>query len=292
MTMVGTASNAPRMRQVRIILTILLGIFLVYSLLPLYYVMVSSTKADGTLFSSFGLWFSGRFALWDNLVLTFTYGNGIFGRWLWNTLWYSVLSAVGSALFATAAGYAFAKYQFVGRRAFFAVILGSIMIPGTALVIPTFLLLSNMGLVNTPWAVILPSLTTPLGVFLMRVYADSAVPDELIDAARIEGAGEFTILTRIAFRLMVPAFITVLLLSFVGAWNNYFLPLVMLSNDQLYPVTVGLSTWYSAASGGSGAQALFSMVLTGAFVTILPIAVAFVLLQRFWQADLGAGGVK
>lgn len=292
MTMVGTASNAPRMRQVRIILTILLGIFLIYSLLPLYYVMVSSTKADGTLFSSFGLWFSGRFALWDNLVLTFTYGNGIFGRWLWNTLWYSVLSAVGSALFATAAGYAFAKYQFVGRRAFFAVILGSIMIPGTALVIPTFLLLSNMGLVNTPWAVILPSLTTPLGVFLMRVYADSAVPDELIDAARIEGAGEFTILTRIAFRLMVPAFITVLLLSFVGAWNNYFLPLVMLSNDQLYPVTVGLSTWYSAASGGSGAQALFSMVLTGAFVTILPIAVAFVLLQRFWQADLGAGGVK
>lgn len=292
MAMVGTASNAPRMRQVRVILTILLGIFLVYSLLPLYYVMVSSTKADGTLFSSFGLWFSGRFALWDNLVLTFTYGNGIFGRWLWNTLWYSVLSAVGSALFATAAGYAFAKYQFRGRRAFFAIILGSIMIPGTALVIPTFLLLSNMGLVNTPWAVILPSLTTPLGVFLMRVYADSAVPDELIDAARIEGAGEFTILTQIAFRLMVPAFITVLLLSFVGAWNNYFLPLVMLSNDQLYPVTVGLSTWYSAASGGSGAQALFSMVLTGAFVTILPIAVAFVLLQRFWQADLGAGGVK
>jgi multiple sugar transport system permease protein len=290
--MVGTASNAPRMRQVRIVLTILLGIFLLYSLLPLYYVMVSSTKADGTLFSSFGLWFSGRFALWDNLVLTFTYGNGIFGRWLWNTLWYSVLSAVGSALFATAAGYAFAKYQFRGQRAFFAIILGSIMIPGTALVIPTFLLLSNMGLVNTPWAVILPSLTTPLGVFLMRVYADSAVPDELIDAARIEGAGEFTILTRIAFRLMVPAFITVLLLSFVGAWNNYFLPLVMLSNDQLYPVTVGLSTWYSAASGGSGAQALFSMVLTGAFVTILPIAVAFVLLQRFWQADLGAGGVK
>ncbi|UXN73618.1 carbohydrate ABC transporter permease [Devosia sp. A8/3-2] len=165
------------MRQVRVILTILLGIFLVYSLLPLYYVMVSSTKADGTLFSSFGLWFSGRFALWDNLVLTFTYGNGIFGRWLWNTLWYSVLSAVGSALFATAAGYAFAKYQFRGRRAFFAIIPGSIMIHGTALVIPTFLLLSNMGLVNTPRAVILPSLTTPLGVFLMRVYADSAVPD-------------------------------------------------------------------------------------------------------------------
>jgi len=292
MAMVGTATNAPQMRRVRLILTILLTIFLVYSLLPLYYVVVSSTKADGTLFSSFGLWFSDRFALWDNLVLTFTYDGGIFGRWLWNTLWYSVLSAVGSALFATAAGYAFAKYEFFGRRAFFALILGSIMVPWTALVIPTFLLLSNMGLVNTPWAVILPSLTTPIGVYLMRVYADSAVPDELIDAARIEGAGEFTILTRIAFRLMTPAFITVLLLSFVGAWNNYFLPLVMLSNDELFPATVGLSTWYSAANGGSGAQALFSMVLTGALVTILPIAVAFVFLQRFWQADLGAGGVK
>lgn len=292
MAMVGASSGSRQMVRVRIILTTLLGLFLIYTLLPLYYVIVSATKSEGTLFSSFGLWFSGPFSLWDNLVQLFTYNDGIFGRWLWNTLYYSLASALGSAFIASAAGYAFAKYQFFGKKALFAITLGAIMVPSTALVIPTFLLLSGVGLVNTPWAVILPSLTSPLGVYLMRVYAEQAVPDELVDAARIEGAGEFTILVRIAMPLMVPAFITVLLLAFVGTWNNYFLPLVVLNDPVLFPATVGLAGWYGQASGGSGAQALFTMVLTGAFVSITPIAVAFVLLQRFWQADLGAGGVK
>lgn len=292
MAMVGATSSSRQMVRVRIILTALLGLFLIYTLLPLFYVIVSATKSEGTLFSSFGLWFSGPFSLWDNLVQLFTYNDGIFGRWLWNTAYYSLASALGSALIASAAGYAFAKYQFLGKKALFAITLGAIMVPSTALVIPTFLLLSGVGLVNTPWAVILPSLTSPLGVYLMRVYAEQAVPDELVDAARIEGAGEFTILVRIAMPLMIPAFITVLLLSFVGTWNNYFLPLVVLNDPVLFPATVGLAGWYGQASGGSGAQALFTMVLTGALVSITPIAVAFVLLQRFWQADLGAGGVK
>src|SRR5205085_11222676 len=139
---------------------------------------------------------------------------------------YAVVSAVGSAVFATLAGYAFAKYDFVGKKFLFALVLGAVMIPQTALVIPIFLMLSKVGLLNTPLAVILPSLVFPPGVFLMRAYADEAISSELIDAGRVDGAGELHILSSLAFRLLMPGFTTVLILAFVASWNNYFLPLV------------------------------------------------------------------
>jgi multiple sugar transport system permease protein len=166
------------------------------------------------------------------------------------------------------------------------------MVPRTALVIPVFLLLSNIGLVDTPLAVILPSLVFPLGVYLMRVYVEQSVPDDLLDAARIDGAGEIRIFASVVFRIIAPAFVTVLLLSFVQTWNNYFLPLVVLSTPRLFPLTVGLASWYQQASAGSGAQALFSLVMTGALVSIIPVTIAFLFLQRFWQDGLTTGGVK
>ena len=150
----------------------------------------------------------------------------------------------------------------------FALVLGAVMIPQTALVIPIFLLLSKVGLVNTPLAMILPSLVFPPGVFLMRVYADDALSNELIEAGRVDGAGEFHIFSSIAFRLLMPGFATVLILAFVSTWNNYFLPLVMLSSSDNFPVTVGLSQWYQLATAGSGGSVLFSVVMTGALVSI------------------------
>ncbi|WP_459698254.1 carbohydrate ABC transporter permease, partial [Acidisoma sp. C75] len=209
-----------------------------------------------------------------------------------NTAFYSVTSALGATLLAAAAGYAFAKFRFAGRRMLFAITLGAIMIPQTALAIPLFLLMSKVGLVDSPWAVILPSLVNPFGVYLMRVYAESSVPDELLEAARIDGAGEAAIFFRMVLRLLAPALITVLLLSFVTTWNNYFLPLVMLESNQLFPLTVGLATWYQNASAGEGGQALFSLVLTGSLVSIVPIGILFLTMQRFWQGGLAAGSVK
>ncbi|HEX2703757.1 MAG TPA: carbohydrate ABC transporter permease [Solirubrobacteraceae bacterium] len=271
--------------------TLVMLLFLVYFMLPIFWLIVSSTKSDSQLFSTFGLWFA-HFDLLQNLHQVFTYDGGIYLTWLGNTALYAVTAGVGAALCSTMAGYAFAKYRFRGRNVLFAVVLGSIMIPQTALVIPIYLLLSKVGIINTPFAVILPSLVSPIGVFLMRVYADRAVPDALLDAARVDGAGEFKIFRAVSFRILVPGFATVLLLSFVATWNNYFLPLVVLSTPKYYPLTVGLAQWNSSSSAGGGANVLFSIVVAGALVAVVPVAIAFLLLQRYWQGGLTAGGVK
>jgi multiple sugar transport system permease protein len=275
----------------RIVITGLLLVFLTYQLLPLFYLIVSATKDGSALFASFGLWFSS-FDLFANLSGVFTYDGGVFINWLWNTAYYSVISAVGASFVATIAGYSFAKFRFRGRTLLFAVILGSIMVPPTALVIPTYLLLSKVELVNTPLAVILPSLISPFGVYLMRVYAEQSVPDDLLDAARVDGAGELRIFWSVALRVLAPGFVTVLLLSFVTTWNNYFLPQVVLNDPNLYPLTVGLASWNDLASSGGGAQNLYPLVITGSLVSVVPIIVAFLFLQRYWQGGLTFGSLK
>ena len=273
--------------------TALLCLFLVYTFFPLFYLLVASTKDNSDLFSTFGLWFGHDFSLFANLRDLFAHSNGIFSRWLINTFVYSVSAGLGAALFATAAGYAFAKFSFVGREVFFGAILVAVMIPQTALVVPTFLLLAREGLTDSPLGVILPSMISPLGVYLMRVYIEEGVENALLDAARMDGAGEWRIFRSIVFPLVMPGFVTVLLLSFVATWNNYFLPLIVLSTPDYFPLTVGLASWYRLASmGGGGGQAMFSLVLVGALVSIVPVIILFLFLQRFWQGGLALGAVK
>lgn len=289
----GVTTRAQRQGlPARVLIAVTLFVFLAYFFLPLYWLLVSSTKTNSDLFATFGLWFSPHFNLFANLQQVFTYQDGAYLGWLWNTVYYSVTSAVGATLLATAAGYAFAKYRFPGRTVLFAVILGSIMVPGTALAIPLFLLLSKVQLVNTPLAIILPTLATPFGVYLMRIYAEQALPDDLLDAARVDGAGEFRIFWSVTLRLLAPGFVTVLLFSFVGTWNNYFLPLLMLSDPGYYPLTVGLASWNAQAAANGGAAVLFTLVITGALVAIIPLIIAFLFLQRFWQTGLTFGSVK
>jgi len=292
MAIVEPRRSVMRQRRAKLVTTALLGLFLIYTFLPIYYLIVASTKDDRQLFSSFGLWFASPFHLFANLENLFAFQNGVFSRWLFNTVLYAVTTSVGSALICCAAGYAFAKFAFPGRGALFGIILGSVMVPRTALVIPIFLLLSKIGLIDTPLAVILPSLVFPLGVYLARVYVEQGVPDELLDAARIDGAGELRIFLRVALPIMQPVFVTVLLLSFVVTWNNYFLPLVVLSSPKYFPLTVGLASWFQQASAGSGGQALFSLVVTGSLVSVVPVALVFVSLQRYWRGDIGEGAVK
>jgi Binding-protein-dependent transport system inner membrane component len=167
------------------------------------------------LFSTFGLWFSHSPRFLTNIRATLTTDHGVFVRWILNTVLYAAASSLGAAFLAAAAGYGFAKYRFRGHRAGFNLVVGTIMVPTTALAIPTYLLFSQVGLVNTPWAVILPSLINPFGLYLMRIYAQDAVPDSLIEAARIDGAGEYRIFFRIALRLLAPGLVTVLLFTLV-----------------------------------------------------------------------------
>ncbi|PQZ88123.1 ABC transporter permease [Arthrobacter sp. MYb227] len=274
-----------------ILLTIVMGFMAVYALLPLFWLFVNSTKTQPELFSSFGLWFSGDFALWDNIGQTLTYNDGEFLRWLANTVLYVVVGAGGATFLATLAGYGLAKFDFPGKRAVFAVVLGAVAIPGTALAVPTFLMFSELGLTNTPWSVIIPSLISPFGLYLVWIYAVEAVPTEVLEAARMDGAGEFRTFFTISLRMLAPGFVTVLLFTVVATWNNYFLPLIMLSESTWYPLTVGLNNWNAQATTAGG-DAIYNLVITGSLLTIVPIIIAFLFLQRYWQSGLTAGSVK
>lgn len=281
----------PDGKRKSVILTIAMSLFLIYSLLPLFWLVVNSSKTQESLFGSFGLWFSGPFALFDNIGQALTYNDGIFVRWFLNTLLYVVAGAGGATLLATAAGYGLAKFAFPGKKAVFAIVLGAIAVPGTALAVPTFLMFSQIGLTNTVWAVIIPSLISPFGLYLVWIYAIDAIPTELLEAARMDGAGELRTFFTISLRLLMPGIVTVLLFAVVATWNNYFLPLIMLSDPSLYPLTLGLNQWNQQATG-AGATPIFNLVLTGALLTIAPIVAIFLILQRYWQSGLGAGSVK
>jgi multiple sugar transport system permease protein len=190
-------------------LTAVMVLMLAYTMLPLVWLLLSSTKDSGSLFSSFGLWFGHGFHLGDNVRTVLTYDNGIYLRWFVNTLLYAVVGAGGAAIIAALGGYALAKYDFRGRRLLSALVLGAVTIPGTALAVPTYLLFSRIGIVDTPWAVIIPALASPFGLYLMRVYATDAIPDELLEAARIDGAGEVRTFFTVSLRLLAPGFVTV-----------------------------------------------------------------------------------
>ncbi|MFJ4799234.1 carbohydrate ABC transporter permease [Kitasatospora purpeofusca] len=272
-------------------LTLVTGLVLVYTLLPLAWLFINATKDQKGLMDSFGLWFADDFNLWDNITRTFSYDDGAFLRWLLNTLLYVAAGAGGATVLAVLGGYALAKFAFPGRRAVFAVVIGAVAVPGTALAVPTFLMFSKMGLTNTPWAVIIPSLISPFGLYLMWVFAAEAVPTELLEAARIDGSGELRTFFRIALPLLMPGTVTVLLFSMVATWNNYFLPLIMIKDPDWYPLTLGLNAW-NAQAQTAGGEPVFDIVITGSLLTIVPIVAVFLLLQRYWQSGLAAGSVK
>ncbi len=266
-----------------------LSLFTVYFLVPYFWLIVSSTKNAGDLFGTFGFWFAPNFNLFSNLQQLFTYSDGIFVRWFLNTLLYAGVGAVLGTWFSAMAGYALAKYIFRGRNLLFSLVLGALMVPTTALVLPLYLMMSGVSLTNTYWAVLLPSFVSPFGVYLSRIYATGAVPDELLEAARIDGANEYRAFT-IALHLMIPALVTIFLFQFVAIWNNYFLPLVMLSDERLFPITVGLATWNVTTAGS--AKFLYGLIITGALISSIPLLVGCVVLQRFWRGGLGTGSVK
>ncbi|WP_221090397.1 carbohydrate ABC transporter permease [Deinococcus aquaedulcis] len=268
-----------------------LTLFAVYALLPLWWVIVTMFKDNGQLFSTFGLWFASPSHLAENMQTLLTRQDGIFRRWLLNSFIYAGATALGSVLVSALAGYAFSAYAFRGKDALFALILVTIMVPGTALVLPLFLMMQKLGLLNTYWAVILPGLVNPFGLYLMRLFWDAGFPKELMEAARIDGAGEWTIFQRLGLPLVQGGLVTVGLFSFVGAWNNFFLPLVAVSRDELFPLTLGLSVW-NQTSSSSGQEPLYTVIVLGALVSILPLVAAFLTLGRYWQGGLATGAVK
>jgi multiple sugar transport system permease protein len=272
-----------------------LVILALYFLFPFYWLIVASTKTLSGLFdgSAGPLWFDDTFALFDNLAQLFTYKGGVFWNWIGNSFFYAFTAGVVGTAICVAAGYGFAKYRFAGRRIAFALLLGAVMVPMTALVIPTFVMLRGVELTDTPWAVILPSMLNPFGVYLMRVFAQDAIPDELLEAARMDGSGELRAFVQVGVPLLRPGIVTVLLLSIVSTWNNYFLPLTVLTSTKLLPVTVGLQQWQTQSRSATGSSDIvWNLVTVGSLVSIIPLVIAFLALQRYWRGGLSIGAVR
>ncbi|MEU0452966.1 MULTISPECIES: carbohydrate ABC transporter permease [unclassified Streptomyces] len=264
-----------------------MSLFAVYTLVPVWWLLVTATKNQGYLFTTNGLWFS-HFDLWTNIRDVFHEQDGIFTRWLLNSALYSIGGAAVSTTLSAMAGYALAKYSFRGRDLTFNIILGAVLIPDVMFALPLYLMFSEVHLVNTYWAVFLPSVVSPFGVYLSRIYAAASVPDELLEAGRLDGAGEARIFWRVAIPIMSPALVTIFLFQFVSIWNNYLLPLLMINSDELQPVTVGLANWREGVNQGIP----YNVTITGAFLSVIPLIIAFLVLQRFWRSGLAAGSVK
>ncbi|ROS26088.1 carbohydrate ABC transporter permease [Cellulomonas sp. PhB150] len=267
--------------------TVVLLVGAAYCLLPVLWVLVASTKSAGQLFTTFT--FTPSTHLWDNITDLSAYRGGLFWRWMVNTALYAGVGALLSVVVSAMAGFGLAKFSFAGKKAIFNVILAGVLVPGVVLAIPQYLLLAQVGLTNTYWSVLLPSIISPYGIYLARIYAAASVPDDVLEAARTDGAGEARIFTRIAVPMMVPGLVTVFLFQFVAIWNNYMLPYIMLGNDRLFPITVGLS---GLLNQGASQPAMYTAVITGALLSIIPLIALFLLLQRYWQVDLAAGAVK
>jgi multiple sugar transport system permease protein len=258
-----------------------------YCLLPVVWVVIASTKSPGELFSA--LTFLPSAHLLDNIADLNAYRDGLFWRWMANTALYAGLGAALSAVVSAMAGYALAKYRFAGKNAVFNVLLAGVLVPAVVLAVPQYLLMAQVGLTNTYWSVLLPSIISPYGIYLARIYAAAAVPDDIVEAARTDGAGELRTFVQIAVPMMVPGLVTVFLFQFVAIWNNFMLPYIMLGDDRLFPITVGLS---GLLNQGASQPALYTLVITGALLSVIPLVALFLLLQRFWQVDLAAGAVK
>jgi multiple sugar transport system permease protein len=272
----------------RVAITLTLVIAAVYFLLPVVWVLLAATKSPGDLFATNGLWFSDEPQLLYNLRRLVTETHGAFGVWVANSVLYSGVGALVATLLATACGYGIAKYRFAGREALFGLILAGVMVPATVIALPLYFLLNEAGLIGTYWSVLLPSMVSPFGVYLARIHAGT-IPDEVIEAARIDGAGEIRTFALIATRMMVPAMVTIFLFQFVTIWNNYLLPLVMLSDERRFPVTLGLTLWNSQTQRD---PYFYTLVVTGSAVSTVVLVGLMMALQRFWRTGMTAGAMK
>jgi multiple sugar transport system permease protein len=259
-----------------------------YMLMPLGWLVTAATKNAGDLLSGQPV-SAERFRLGENLSNLFSTDGGLYVRWYANSLLYAVVGATLCAIICIAAGYALHVYRFRGKEKLFGLVLLGVMVPTTALALPMYLVASKVGLVNTYWAVLLPCLVNPFGVYLARVFCDGYIPTEVLEAARIDGASELRTFRSVGLRMVAPGFFTIFLFQFTSIWNNFFLPLVMLSDNDLFPVSLGLFSWNTQTKAF---PEFYPLVVTGSLLAIVPLVTAFVILQRHWKAGLTAGAVK
>ena len=271
-----------RLRTPRWLYVVLTG-GLVLMIGPFLWMLLGSVKPETELKQLPPTWWPDRFTM-DNYADLFTRLD--MGTYFMNSLIVATVVTVGNVIFCAMLGYALAKLEFRGKRLLFLVVMGTLMVPGVVTFVPLFILTTNLGLTNTLPGLFLPFLVQPFGVFLLRQYI-LGLPDDLIHAARVDGAGELRIFGSVILPLCGPALATLGILTFLGSWNNFLWPLVVAQTEDKYTLPVALAL-YSVGQNSTD----YGLLLAGAVVIVLPVIAIFLVLQRYFVQGIAMTGIK
>ncbi|MEV7768269.1 carbohydrate ABC transporter permease [Microbacterium sp. NPDC086615] len=256
---------------------------LIVWILPFAWMLLGSVKTQREILQRPPTWWPQEFT-WENFGAWF--GQLNFGQFFGNSIVVALFTVAGNLVFCSMVGYALAKMDFPGKKALFLVVMVTLMVPGVVTFVPLFVMVSSLGLVDSYAALILPFVTTPLGVFLMRQFM-LGIPDPLLEAARIDGAGELRIFARIVMPLCGPPLATLGILTFLASWNNFLWPLVAAQTEAKYTLPVALSLYSTGQSATN-----YGLLLAGSVLVIAPIILLFVFLQRYFIQGIASTGLK
>ncbi|PJJ62008.1 carbohydrate ABC transporter permease [Compostimonas suwonensis] len=290
------ARRASRALSVTVLVLILLAL-VIFFVLPVLWLLFAPTKTAADLIHEAPLSF-GSFAnlgtAWNNLM---SFQDGVLLLWLKNSAVYSVGSLVLTLATSIPAGYGLALTRFRGRKLLLSVTLLVMIMPSAALVLPLFLELNLFGLIGTVWSIILPFSFFPFGVYLVYIYFSTSIPRDMLAAARIDGANEWQVFSRIALPLAKPVVALVAFFSFTGNWNNFFLPYLVLPSSDQFPIQVGLNQLLSSTPSfnpvaGAGLNITSPELALSILIAILPVLVVFLFSQRALVSGMLAGSTK
>lgn len=267
----------------KLICTIIVGLLAVMFALPLVWMTLASFKKVSEVFSE--NWLPTVWQ-WKNYVTVWTDEQVYLPRVFFNTLFIVVLGTGGQLIVSSLAAYGFAKINFKGRAAIFTLFLAAMMIPSQATIIPRYMLFYKIGLYNSLWALILPSWFSVTSIFLLRQFY-MGLPNDLMDAAKVDGAGHLRIFAQILMPLTKPAMISTLILSLITLWNDYLSALVFLSNKKLYTVSQAVRYWLFDNNNQN-----YNLTMTTATIFIIPVIILFVFCQKYFVEGIATSGVK
>ncbi|WP_211747311.1 carbohydrate ABC transporter permease [Paenibacillus sp. Marseille-Q4541] len=266
-----------------IILYLGLAIGLMISMFPFYWLLVMSTRTTSDIYQfPPKLWFGGE--LWNNISRVMTQID-FFGAFL-NTLFVATAVTVLVLFFDSLAGFAFAKFEFPGKNILFIILLTTMMVPSQLSLVPSFVIMAELGWVGSYKALIIPGMVNAFGIFWIRQYAEGSIPGELLDAGRMDGAGFFRLYFNVALPILRPAFAFLGAFTFIGVWNDYLWPLIVLTDEKKYTLQIALSQLNGLYNTD------YSMIIAGTLLAIVPLIIMFLFVSKQFISDIAAGAIK
>ncbi|MFC3745104.1 carbohydrate ABC transporter permease [Paenibacillus sp. GCM10012306] len=276
----GNRFPIKKLRTLLVYLLLIIGVGIM--LFPFLWMVATSFKIPQDVYN---LRLIPETITFDNYAAIFK--KAPFGDWIKNTLIVSLIATATVVIFDTAAGYVLAKFSFAGKQLIFIIIISTIMVPTEMLIIPWYLIANEFGWSDTYWGVLFPSIITAFGIFLMRQFMDS-IPSELLDAARIDGLNEWRILLNIAIPLVKPAIVTLIILTFIGNWNQFIWPLIVLQTEEKFTLPVGIVYFSSELKDTSN----WILIMAGTTVSIVPLILLFLIFQKQIIRGIALSGMK